>query len=82
MAVETAPARTSAMNATTLVAVSTVIGFVLVFGFVTAVSLAIGEDLAPSLGVAAFVAVWGGAGFGFMVGATQAVMRGEGTAGP
>lgn len=77
MAVEITPARTST-SPTTLVAVSTAIGFVLVFGFVTAVSLAIGEDLAPSLGVAAFVAVWGGAGFGFMVGATQAVMRGEG----
>lgn len=60
--------------ATALIAGSA-IGFVVIFTIVSAALLLAGAALAPSLGVALFVAAFGGPGFGTMFGANWYVHR-------
>lgn len=51
------------------------IGFVVIFTIVSAALLLAGSGLAPALGVALFVAAFGGPGFGTMFGANWHVHR-------
>lgn len=51
------------------------IGFLVALVALTAGGTALGVDLAGSLAFGAFVGSWGGAGFGFMVGATLPLAR-------
>jgi hypothetical protein len=51
------------------------IGFVTVAAAVTAGCASSGVDLASSLGLGAFVGLWGGAAFGFMMGGTLPYAR-------
>lgn len=50
-------------------------GFVLVFGIGFLVALNAGADLWPAVGIATFAGVWGGPGFGGMIGATLAAVK-------
>jgi hypothetical protein len=52
-----------------------VMGFAAVAVAVTAIALAVGQELVPALGLAAFVASWSGIGFGFMLGASISAGR-------
>jgi hypothetical protein len=47
-----------------------VVGFVVTTAAVTVAGTLGGMGFAPSLGLGAFVGVWGGGGFGFMLGGT------------
>ncbi len=60
--------------ATALIA-GAAIGFVVIFTIVSAALLLAGAGLAPALGVALFVAAFGGPGFGTMFGANWHVHR-------
>jgi hypothetical protein len=51
------------------------IGFVSALVLVTAVGSASGMDVGSAVGLGTFVGIWGGAGFGFMMGATTALSR-------
>lgn len=50
-------------------------GFILVLVIVTGLNVWQGQTNAAALGVGVFVAVWGGSGFGAMMGAAVAAMR-------
>ena len=56
-----------------------IIGFVAVFVLLGGITLAAGMGIAAALGVGAFTAVWGGPGFGGMMGAVLHYSRTEGT---
>lgn len=76
MATTTNPAPVpTAVDSVRRTAIATIVGFVVVAAGVTGLSMLFGEDPIGSLGVGAFVGSWGGAGFGFMMGATQAAIR-------
>jgi hypothetical protein len=49
----------------------TLVGFVVVLAIVTGIALAAGAGVIGALGVGAFAALWGGPGWGGMVGAVR-----------
>lgn len=49
--------------------IGSVVGFIVVFAAFGGAALAIGLEVVPSLGLALFVSIWGGPGFGGMMGA-------------
>jgi hypothetical protein len=51
--------------------VGAVVGYVVAFTIVAVILLAAGAGLGASLGVGAYVAIWGGPGFGGMVAAQR-----------
>ena len=59
----------------TALIVGAAIGFVIIFGIVSAALLLAGAAVATSLGVGLFVAAFGGPGFGTMFGANWYVHR-------
>jgi hypothetical protein len=58
-------------------AIGAAIGFVAFSAFAAGVGLFAGMDMAPAAGVGAFVGIWGGPGFGAMMGGIFAVTRDE-----
>lgn len=50
-------------------------GFTLVFAIGFLVALNAGAEIWPAIGIAAFAGVWGGPGFGGMIGATLAAVK-------
>jgi hypothetical protein len=52
-----------------------IIGFVVVLTIVSGIALAAGAGLGSALGVGAFAALWGGPGWGGMVGAVRCADR-------
>lgn len=68
-AVERTPERTSAERLARASILGGLIGFLLMGAGVYAMSIAAGADAPGALGVAAFCAVWGGLGFGCLLGA-------------
>lgn len=63
------------------VLIGTVIGFFLVFGFSAGVGLAAGLTPVAAVALGAFTGVWGGPGFGGMMGFVLHESRHEGDAG-
>ena len=53
------------------------IGFLVVLAIVCTIAVLAGYDAADALGVGAFAGLWGGPGFGGMMGATLAANRHE-----
>lgn len=58
-------------------AIGAAIGFVAFSAFAGSVGLFAGMDMAPAAGLGAFVGIWGGPGFGAMMGGIFAVTRDE-----
>lgn len=54
-----------------------VIGFIVVASLVTVVGMIAGLEALDSIGLGAFAAVWGGPGFGALVGAVMVITRNE-----
>ena len=56
-------------------AIGGVIGFVVLTAVIWLIGTAAGLEASSALGLGAFVGAWGGAGFGFMMGATITISR-------
>lgn len=65
------------MRAGRWAAIGAAAGFLGVAGIVTLAGCITGMRIVGALGLGAFVALWGGAGFGFMMGGCLAITRQE-----
>ncbi len=72
---EIAPGRTVDQRVGRAAALGALIGLVVMSALGTAMALATGFDMTDSLGLGVFAGVWGGPGFGGMLGATLAYVR-------
>lgn len=76
MAAATTPATAEAGGAGIIVRAS-VIAVIASFALVTTLMLAGGQRLGPALGLALFASIWGGLGFGAMLGGVAYATRQE-----
>lgn len=63
-------------------AIGAAIGFVLALALTTVIGVESGLKAISAVGLGCFIGVWGGMGFGFMMGGTRAITRYERTHDP